>query len=74
MKRTDWSPQPKEQIGRRPSTTKHIRTFYCRFCHEVVRKPNILPLRRRGCVYLCPRCGGHVYGNTPEVDRVCFHG
>ena len=56
-------------LGRKPSTTRRIRTGWCGFCRQVA------PLTRiRGIGYLCPTCGGHLFGDAPEITRYIFKG
>ncbi len=56
-------------LGRKPSTTKKIRTGWCGFCQKPV------PLKRSGKLgYLCPTCNGHVWGNHPGITRHLYRG
>lgn len=56
-------------LGRKPNTTKRIRTGWCGFCQKAQ------PLKQiPGLGYLCPDCGGRLLGNHPGITRHIYHG
>lgn len=56
-------------LGKKPANTKRIRTGWCGFCQQPV------PLKNTsGIGYLCPVCGGRVWGNHPGITRHIYHG
>jgi len=56
-------------LGRKPPTTRQIRTGWCGFCQE----PHPLHLIK-GVGYLCPKCGGRLLGNHPGITRHIYRG
>lgn len=69
MSKRDPLEEVHKGLGRKPSSTKRIRTGWCSFCRIPVELK-----RTKGIGYLCPKCGGHVWGNKPGITRQIFHG
>jgi len=69
MARIDPLQEKHKGLGMKPSKTRKIRTGWCPFCkasHPLKRTPDI--------GYLCPTCGGRLFGNHPGITHEFYRG
>lgn len=57
------------RMPKRGRGTKRIHDFWCGFCRMRVVKPNSVHIRYKYWLFLCPRCGGKLMGDSPGVHR-----